>query len=47
MALDETTGKVYVVTADFAAAPAATAEQPHPRPAPIPDSFVLLVVSER
>ena len=47
MALDETTGKVYLVTADFGAAPAATAEQPHPRPALIPDSFVLLVAGER
>jgi len=47
MALDEATGKVYLVTADFAAAPAATAEQPHPRPALIPDSFVLLVVGKR
>jgi YVTN family beta-propeller protein len=47
MALDETTGKVYLVTADFGPAPAATAEQPRPRPALIPDSFVLLVVGER
>jgi YVTN family beta-propeller protein len=47
MALDDATGKVYLVTADFAPAPAATAEQPHPRPAPIPDSFVVLVVGER
>jgi YVTN family beta-propeller protein len=44
MALDDATGKVYLVTADFALPPAATAEQPHPRPAPIPDSFVVLVV---
>jgi YVTN family beta-propeller protein len=47
MALDEATDKVYLVTADFGAAPAATAEQPHPRPALIPDSFVLLVVGKR
>lgn len=47
MALDEMTGKVYLVTADFGPAPAATAEQPRPRPALIPDSFVLLVVGER
>ena len=40
MALDEATGKVYLVTADFGPAPPATAEQPHPRPALIPDSFV-------
>jgi YVTN family beta-propeller protein len=47
MALDEATGKAYLVTADFGPAPAATAEQPRPRPALIPDSFVLLVVGER
>ncbi|HEY6620585.1 MAG TPA: hypothetical protein VIY68_13630 [Steroidobacteraceae bacterium] len=47
MALDEATGKVYLVTADFGPAPPATAEQPHPRPALIPDSFVVLVVGER
>jgi YVTN family beta-propeller protein len=47
MALDEATGKVYLVTADFGAAPPATAEQPHPRPALIPDSFVVLVAGER
>jgi YVTN family beta-propeller protein len=44
MALDEATGKIYLVTADFGPAPPATAEQPHPRPAPIADSFVVLVV---
>jgi len=46
MALDAASGKVYLVTADFGPAPAATAEQPHPRPALIPDSFVVLVVGE-
>lgn len=47
MALDPATGKIYLVTADFGPAPAATAEQPHPRPAPVADSFVVLVVGER
>jgi YVTN family beta-propeller protein len=47
MALDAVSGKVYLVTADFGPAPAATAEQPRPRPALIPDSFVVLVVGER
>jgi YVTN family beta-propeller protein len=47
MALDEATGNVYLVTADFGPAPAATAEQPHPWPALIPDSFVVLVVGSR
>ncbi len=46
MALNEATGKVYLVTADFGPAPPATAEQPHPRPAMVPDSFVVLVVGE-
>jgi YVTN family beta-propeller protein len=46
MALDGATGKVYLVTADFGPAPPATAEQPHPRPALIPDSFVVLAVGE-
>jgi YVTN family beta-propeller protein len=44
MALDPVNGKVYLVTADFASAPAATPEQPHPRPAPVPDTFTVLVV---
>jgi YVTN family beta-propeller protein len=47
MALDEATGKVYLATADFGPPPAATAEQPRPRPALIPDSFVVLVVGGR
>jgi YVTN family beta-propeller protein len=47
MALDAATGKVYAVTADFGAPPAATAEQPHPRPAPVPDTFTVLVVGAR
>ena len=46
MALDAATGKVYLVTSDFGPAPPATAEQPHPRPAMMPDSFVVLVVGE-
>jgi DNA-binding beta-propeller fold protein YncE len=47
MALDATSGKVYLVTADFGPAPAATAEQPRPRPALIEDSFVVLEVGDR
>lgn len=47
MALDDATGKAYLVTSDFGPAPPATTEQPHPRPAPVPDSFVVLVVGER
>ncbi len=44
MALDEATGKIYVVTADFGPRPAATAEQPHPRPSILPGSFVVMVI---
>lgn len=47
MALDPETGRIYLVTAEFGATPPATAEQPHPRPALLPDSFVVLVVGER
>jgi YVTN family beta-propeller protein len=44
MALDGLSGKVYLVTAKFGPAPAATADQPRPRPSLIPDSFTILVV---
>jgi YVTN family beta-propeller protein len=47
MALDDATGKVYLATADFGPAPAVTAEQPRPRPALIPNSFVVLAVGNR
>jgi hypothetical protein len=42
MALDKSNHNVYLVTADFGPAPAATAENPRPRPAILPDTFVLL-----
>jgi YVTN family beta-propeller protein len=44
MALDPTTGTVYTVTADFGPRPAATTENPRPRPQILPDSFVVLVI---
>jgi YVTN family beta-propeller protein len=44
MALDPMSGKVYLVTAEFGPPPAPTAEQPHPRPAPLPDTFTVLEV---
>jgi YVTN family beta-propeller protein len=47
MALDASTGKIYLATAEFGPPPAATAEQPRPRPALVADSFVVLVVGER
>jgi hypothetical protein len=42
---DETTGKIYLVTADFGPRPPATPEHPHPRATLLPGSFVVLVVS--
>src|SRR5260221_401912 len=46
MTLDPKTHKIYLVTAKFGPAPAATADQPHPRPALLPDSFVDLVLDK-
>ena len=46
MTLDPKTHKIYLVTAKFGPAPAATADQPHPRPALLPDSFVVLVLDK-
>ena len=43
MALDSATGNIYVVTAQFGPRPAATASNPHPRPAIVPDSFTVIV----
>lgn len=47
MALAPGSGTIYLVTADFGPAPAATVDQPHPRPQPIPGSFTILVVGSR
>jgi hypothetical protein len=44
MSFDPSTGRVYIVTAEFGAAPAATAATPHPRPLVLPGSFTVLVV---
>ena len=46
LALDSKTHQVFVVTANFGPRPAPTADQPRPRPAILPDSFVVLVVSK-
>jgi DNA-binding beta-propeller fold protein YncE len=46
MAIDSKTHQVYTVTAQFGPAPAPTAAQPHPRPAILPDSFVVLVLGK-
>ena len=47
MALDPKTHKIYLVTASFGPRPAATADNPNPRPAILPGSFVLLVVAPK
>jgi hypothetical protein len=44
VAFDSRTGTIYLVTADFGPRPAATAQNAHPRPAILPDSFEVLVV---
>jgi DNA-binding beta-propeller fold protein YncE len=44
MTLDPTKHQVFLVTAKFGPPPPATAEQPRPRPAILPDTFVVLVV---
>ena len=46
MAVDERTHRVYTVTAQFGPPPAPTADQPHPRPTILPDSFVVLVLGQ-
>jgi DNA-binding beta-propeller fold protein YncE len=44
MALDEHSHRLFLVTASFGTPPAATSEQPHPRPPIVPGTFRLLVV---
>jgi hypothetical protein len=46
MALDASTGRVYLVTAQFGEAPAATAAMPRPRRSVVPDSFEIIVVAQ-
>jgi DNA-binding beta-propeller fold protein YncE len=46
LALDAKTHNIFVVTADFGPRPAATADNPRPRPPMLPDSFVVLVVGK-
>jgi len=45
MALDTTTHKIYLSSAGYGPAPAATAQNPRPRPAVLPGTFKVLVVS--
>jgi DNA-binding beta-propeller fold protein YncE len=42
--LDPSAHRLYLPTADFGPAPAASAGEPRPRPSIVPDSFVILVV---
>ena len=44
MAFDASTGRAYVVTAQFGEIPAPTAATPHPRRSVVPDSFEIIVV---
>ena len=44
MALDEKTGRVYVVTASFGPPPEPTPDRPHPRPSIMPGTFTVLVL---
>lgn len=46
LALDPRTHRLYTVAAEFGPPPAATPEQPHPRPAVLDDSFKVLVIGE-
>ena len=45
MAFDPTTGRIYLATAQFGPAPAPTAAMPRPRPAILPGSFTVLVLT--
>jgi DNA-binding beta-propeller fold protein YncE len=47
VALDLKTHRLFLATAQFGPAPAATAQQPHPRPAIIPGTFTILVVGTK
>ena len=46
MTIDPTTHRVFVITAQFGEAPAATAENPRPRPAMVPNSFTIGVYAK-
>jgi DNA-binding beta-propeller fold protein YncE len=46
LTLDAKTHNVFVVTAQFGPKPEPTTDNPHPRPAILPDSFVVLVVGK-
>ncbi|MEP6924135.1 MAG: hypothetical protein ABI954_06700 [Pyrinomonadaceae bacterium] len=45
MTFDPKTHQVYLVTAEFGETPAATKENPRPRPSLKPGTFTLLILS--
>jgi YVTN family beta-propeller protein len=47
MAVDHKTHRVYLVSAQFGPAPAATADNPHPRPPILPDTVKVLVAEPK
>jgi YVTN family beta-propeller protein len=47
MAVDHKTHRVYLASAQYSPAPAATAENPHPRPAIVPGSVKILVAEPK
>jgi YVTN family beta-propeller protein len=47
MTLDPKTHRVFTVTADFGPPPAATTENPRPRPTMVPGTFTLLVLEKK
>jgi len=47
MAFDSGTGRVYLLAAEYAAAPAPTAEVPKPRPTVVPGSYSVIVVGRK
>ncbi len=47
MTLDTQTHKVYLAAAEFGPPPAATTENPRPRPSVVPDTFHVLIMSPR
>lgn len=47
MALDPVTHRIFLAAARLGATPPATADEPHPRPSIVPDSFVILVAEPK
>ena len=47
IAINKTSGQLYLPTAEYGAKPAPTTENPKPRPAILPNSFVILVVEAK